>query len=309
MIINNNQIFPHSINSIYFESSKIGFGSTIIHMLGVMDFCKRYEISFNFDSKNMFFLYNDDDVVWDNFFESNSLKFNYNNNRRYNCKNSLPYCIPFFNYLECCDDKTFFISKKWALQFNNLLNEHLFLKTEFNSIIQNRVNFISNLNAFGVHLRGTDMEQHGKLIPISDKLDQIESAFQSSNLNKIFVMTDESRLLELMKSRFMDKIIYFDWVHRSNSNQPLHHHRSTPNGKKIFSDLIIEIYAMSKCKELFYSRSGVSAFIASLCPNTKYSLFDDDLLKHDLNEWKNKLYNNYSMEYFDIKPNYNERTL
>jgi hypothetical protein len=297
MHIQTQQLYPHSIKSINFEYSLIGFGSTIIHMLGTFEYCKKYEIDFNFNEQNIIKLYNDNSNIWNKIYKPDCLRLNFNHSRKYEIKNSLPYVIPFFNYLDCCDDNTFFISKKWSSIFNDILQNYLDYNDDFKIYVENKIKFLKNENFFGVHLRGTDMEEHGKLSSIEEKIDQIECEFDNSKLDKIFIMTDENYILNLMRNKFKDKVIYLDFIERSMDKSPLHHHRKKQNGEKILVDLLIEISAMANAKKMFYSRSGVSALICSLNPEIPYVLPDDNLKNHDLMHWKHKLYNNFDIEY------------
>jgi len=299
-MINADQIFSHSIKSVNFEHSLIGFGSTIIYMLGTFDYCMKYEIDFKYNPYGMTRIYNDTDKsVWTEVFEPNSLTLNYDHDRRYDVVNSLPYSMPFFNYLYCCDDKTFFISKKWAKIFNNIITHHLKLNDNLINYIENQSMSLGDDSYFGIHLRGTDMEAHGKLEPIENKINQVKNEFEKSNCNKIFLMTDEQNLLHLAQKIFKDKLYYYDFITRSDTNKPIHHNRTTANGFKIFTDLILEMYTMRKCKNLFLSRSGVSAFIASLNPDATVALFNDDMSAHHLNVEKNKLVHNFPIQITD----------
>lgn len=297
-------ITPHSIQSIVFQNSPIGFGSTLIHLIGLVEYCVRHEIDFQFDRRGILSLYLDgSEDPWQRVFGDDSFKdVKFNHSRKHSVFVSLPHSFPFFTYMQVCDDKTLFISDKWARKFNPIIKDFLPLSAEMKEQIQKDKEYVMVGNVLGVHLRGTDSTNHGKAVSLEDRIEQIKTYMIDKNYDRIFLITDESSYLTKAIQVFGDKLVFLRDVKRSESNLSLHHHRNLPIGLKLLYDIVREMNILSMCNGQVLGRSGVSAVIRCMNPDVPYKVFDDpNLPKHDLAAWKNKLSEEQNVSYTTLE--------
>ncbi len=115
-----------------------------------------------------------------------------------------------------------------------------------------------------VHVRGTDFalhwDQHPNIVQAEDFFYAIDKALLEKNFQYIFLATDDSARLELFKSRYKEKLLYFNDVHRSSGkvnvsfekNDRLHNNYL--NGLEVLRDM----YTMAYCNGFIAGLSQVS---------------------------------------------------
>ena len=295
-------ICPHAIRWVAFNQSTIGFGSTIINLLGLAEYCERHEIDLHFNPKGIVAIYLDGDSdPWHSVFRANALSIRNGHDRKWGVRLNLPPSFPFFNYMTCCDDRTLFISDRWAASLHSVFSRHLRFTDEMMVAFENDRTVLGEGRIMGVHLRGTDHASHGRTLTVDQRLDQVESRLEHDRFDALFVMTDERGYLDAAIRRFGGMVRFLTGVERSASNAPLHHDRKVPNGTKILTDLVREAVLMSNCEDQVLARSGVSAFVRCLNPSVRYNLFEEDLSKHDLTGWKNGLIDQSTVECISLR--------
>ena len=283
-------ISPYAIRWISFHQSTIGFGSTMVNLLGLAEYCERHAIDLHFNPRGILSVYLDGDSdPWHTVFNSNGLSIRHGHERKYGVRLILPPSFPFFNYMTCCDDRTLFISDGWATRFHSLMNRHLQFSDFMQQAFVEDRSILESRKVLGTHLRGTDHSAHGKTLTLEQRLDQVAKHLEQGGFDSLFVMTDERRYLDAALRRFGKMVCHLDDVERSPSAAPLHHGRTAANGTKILTDMVREAVVLAKCHGQLLSRSGVSAFVRCLNPTAAFNLFDEDLTNHDLHKWKNQL--------------------
>ena len=295
-------ICPHAIKWISFHQSTVGFGSTMVNLLGLAEYCERHEIDLHFNSREIVAVYLDGDAdPWHTVFNSNCMLIRHGHERKYGVRLILPPSFPFFNYMTCCDDKTLFISNRWATCFHSMINRHLqftdFMRQEF---MRDR-SILADRKVLGTHLRGTDHSAHGKTLTIEQRLDQVAQHLVQGGFDSLFVMTDERRYLDAALRRFGTMVCHLDGIERSSSAAPLHHGRTVANGTKILTDMVREGMVLANCHGQLLSRSGVSAFVRCLNPTAAFNLFEEDLTNHDLYKWKTQLIDQSIVDYIALE--------
>lgn len=300
--IKTNSIMPYSVKWIKFENSTVGFGSTMLYLLGMVEYCIRHEIDFHFNPKGVVTLYLDEpEDPWHSIFKPNCFDVRFNHPRKHGVITHLPKSSPFFDYMFVCDDSTLFISDKWSGQFHHLLTNYMNYTDEFSETIKNDALHLVGKNVLGVHLRGTDHGDHGKILTLENRLNQLKTVFSQGNFDTLFLMTDETAYLRGCIDTFGDRVMYLKDVVRSGDRSSLHHHRKYQNGRKVLSDVIREVNMLSRCNYQMFGRSGVSAFARCLNPNIPYRLFHEDISSHDLAGWKNSLSMGSDVAYITLR--------
>lgn len=293
---------PHAIRWVSFNRSTIGFGSTIVNLFGLAEYCERHEIDLHFNHRGILSIYLDGDCdPWHTLFKPNGLCIQHGHDRKYGLRLDLPPSSPFFNYMTCCDDRTLFISDKWAACFHALMEKHLSFQDDMRVVFGKDRGIIEGRRVLGTHLRGTDHSAHGKTLTLDQRLDQVAKHLDSGSFDSLFVMTDERRYLDAALHRFGTRVCYLEGVERSESSAPLHHGRTAANGNKILTDMVREAMLLANCNGQLLSRSGVSAFVRCLNPRATFNLFEEDLTHHDLNGWKNGLVDQSRVECITLR--------
>lgn len=152
----------------------------------------------------------------------------------------------------------------------NILNKMRFIisKLKLKTTITNKINPEIDQNTLGVHIRVTDMRaiHPGYVENIIDKnsyISKIEQIIsENTNINKIFVASDNDILLSELKEYFPNLI--------SNTVSNRWHSQDDPNGsyaeyqynqianEQFWIDSFVEMYSLSKCGYLLYSTSNLS---------------------------------------------------
>jgi UDP-N-acetylmuramate-alanine ligase len=91
-------------------------------------------------------------------------------------------------------------------------------------------------------------------------------------IDKIFICTDENNILEIIKKKYGDKVIYYNSI-RSYNDKPVHLNNS--NDKfKVGQDVIVESVLMSKCEYFLHGTSNVAAAVKIFNPEIKSKNID-----------------------------------
>ena len=179
------------------------------------------------------------------------------------------------------------IHKKWNSTPNSLTeaNRLLFKYFDFADGLKNEISklhtelFVDD-NIVGLHYRGTDKmgSKTGKgysesfYIDFGTTVKIIKQEFKRLNTNNLFVATDDSRILNVLKKRIMNiNIITINHPYGTTPGVPLHRNPDNNNANddikyKIGSSAIIDCVLLSKCKCLIKYASQLSAYSAVINP-------------------------------------------
>ncbi|MFH1019281.1 MAG: hypothetical protein V1782_01525, partial [Pseudomonadota bacterium] len=117
--------------------------------------------------------------------------------------------------------------------------------------------YLSSDDFISVHIRGSDKSI--ELANIDEINNQykiiIDEALTTHKCNKIFLMTDDSRLLDLFVSYYGEKIIFTDCLRTNNAVGV--HHQNSRNARQLGFEVIVDAYLAKKAK----------AFIGNGCSN------------------------------------------
>jgi hypothetical protein len=208
--------------------------------------------------------------TWDTYFEQ---PFDININYKYIIKYNSP--------SGWILDPTTINNKERLLTLNNICNNSIILKENINFIVDTYYNLYINKNiVLAVHIRGTDIQEsydnnHFRSLNIYKKNinDYIKEIDKYLNIiDKIFICTDENNILEIIKKKYGDKVIYYNSI-RSYNDKPVHLNNS--NDKfKVGQDVIVESVLMSKCEYFLHGTSNVAAAVKIFNPEIKSKNID-----------------------------------
>ena len=145
--------------------------------------------------------------------------------------------------------------------------ENLKIKNQvLNSILQIKSNKVLQFdNTFtelgitdrtlGVQIRGTDKKNEVKEPDLDNIIKKIDYYFETTNVQNIFLATDDLKYLNALLNRYGDLVIYDDKNTISSDNTPLH---TLSDRDRINEEVLSSVYLLSKCSHFLYSFSNVS---------------------------------------------------
>lgn len=282
--------------------SYTGFCSTLINVLGLIDFCERNNCSFILpqNPELWFFQYKktdpNNDSLFDSIFDRKSFaSLKTENTKPYNAFIGMPPSpIPFF-FSNMTTDESLYVSPYWRKRLNQCLSQISFSDDIQNKIKEdaNTYSILTEENSVGIHIRGTDTTLHGKLNLITDRIDRAYEL--SKNYKWVFLATDEEHILRLCKEKFGERLIYLEDTKRSPDKTPIHEgykYGVSFDTKNNLINLIREVYILSKTNSLILSRSAIGDFVLTVNPDINFSLLDTIGKNHDVYKYRDRLLHN-----------------
>lgn len=123
---------------------------------------------------------------------------------------------------------------------------------------------IENEKVLGIHIRGTDFrakyDNHPIYVNESECFKEIDDLFEKKRYTKIFVATDDDRILKNFVDKYGKKICYYDDVKRSSKNQSVAFSKNNRKNHKYLLGLevIKDMYTLSMCSGLVAGISQVA---------------------------------------------------
>lgn len=178
-----------------------------------------------------------------------------------------------------------FFSKNMKKSFDNnfvlkkIFKKYVFIKNEFinEAKIFSKNNFKKH-KILGVHFRGVDriiMPDHPLPPTVKQMFNLVDSALEKKKFDKIFLVTDSLKYLELFKSKYKEKLIFRENSFRSNSPKIFHLKHRKNHRYKIGVDNIVEMLLLSKLRFLICSRSNLSQ-TAAMLSEKKFNIMEID---------------------------------
>lgn len=140
----------------------------------------------------------------------------------------------------------------------------------YNERTQNYINAgikkleIQNQKVLGVHIRGTDFRakynNHPVYLTEEDCFLEIDMIQEKNHYDKIFIATDDKRVLEKFMKKYRDKICFYDDVVRGDKNKSVVFLDNSRKGHKYLLGLevIRDMHTLSKCDALVAGLSQVA---------------------------------------------------
>lgn len=259
-----------------------GFFSLFIQAVYGMDFARRVNIPYYINFGNCKYPYTDSERhgegnFWNYYFKQNE-------------DLTEPYRILIPNkFIELYPLKIW--SRSFFRSINSNVIQHIEFQDHLQPILQNIDLKFKDQFVLGVHIRGTDHLNEVPPVSIDNYLKEINKRIHK--IDKLFLATDESRIVDLFLKKYRNKLIYHDAI-RSENNEALHANSSL-TGYKLGYDALLDCYSLSRCNEVILTHSNLSYASLLFNPHLKYKLMErpksrikklKTLLLYNLNEWR-----------------------
>lgn len=185
---------------------------------------------------------------------------------------------------------TYKVSKEYIDAMAEIMAEKLVFRKD---VIQyayriNKPLLIDN-RTLGVHIRGTDYRKNYKNHPVfletEEYYESIDKAMENGRFNKIYLATDDEKILNEFIAHYGEKVTFSDQSERSKGEQGVHtSHADKKTPYYLGLDVISDMIALSSCGGLISGMSQVPliARIYKKSQNSKYSV--DIVLDKGINQ-------------------------
>ncbi len=185
-------------------------------------------------------------------------------------------------------------SKRYLHMMGHIVKKYM----HFNDVTQTylneslmRLSFFENSRMLGIHLRGTDFRlqynNHPVYVSEADCFVEVDRMMNSGSYNRIFLATDDVKILSNFKKKYGQCLCYYEDVQRSNNNKSVAFSNGNRDKHKYLLGLevIRDMYTLSKCTGLVagISQVAICAQINKLSRGEKY----EDLRIIDKGIYKN----------------------
>lgn len=163
----------------------------------------------------------------------------------------------FGNQLHCSEYNAHTIANVENLKIKNkVLNSVLKIKEDKEKKFKQKfIDLGITDKTLGIQIRGTDKKTEVPETNFDTIIKKIDNNFDSLDIHNIFLATDDTKYLNLLKERYGDLVVYDNTIHISLDGIPLHR---LDNRKLINEEVLSNVYILSKCCHFMYSFSNVS---------------------------------------------------
>lgn len=255
--------FIKTQNSDYFKFAGVGFAGNIFIILNALsNLSDNDELYIDMETNecvctekivNLFGTNNCWEYYFDQISKNNEfIKLNYYTQGKLNYIN---------NYL----NPENFIEIRTRFYKNFTLKKHVEdLVLEFyNEKIKNKV-------TLGIQVRLTDMKQHNNVSGVDKYLNKIKEILNENNkIEQIFLATDDSDVIDIIKNSVTIPVIYYENMYRANKNNPhLNPYDRYDDSRdlhryKLGVECLEEIFTLTKCDYLL--KADISAISMVTC--------------------------------------------
>lgn len=171
-------------------------------------------------------------------------------------------------------------TKRYLYMMSRIIRKYV----EFNKHTQSYLNESLKIIDFddnkvlGVHIRGTDFRakfyNHPVYVTEDECFLEIDNLLEKKEYSRIFVATDDKRILEKFSCRYGNKLVFFEDVQRGNGNRSVAFSSAPRNEHKyhLGLEVIRDMYVLSRCAGLVagISQVAICAQIYKLSRNEHY---------------------------------------
>lgn len=170
------------------------------------------------------------------------------------------------------NDKDFFMNPENFIDLKNKFNKNFKLKQNITEEIQSFYDKkIKNKITLGVQVRLTDMRHYHGVSPVDEYIKKIKEILsEKPEIEQIFLSTDDSEIIDVLKNNIDKPIVYYEEMFRANKNDPhLHPYDRFYNSRPMHRYLIgveccQEIFTLSKCDYMLKADVSSISIIASI---------------------------------------------
>lgn len=273
------------IYKIKIDCQHLGFFAAYRGVLEYMYFADRGNFYPYVDLSNSLYS-NSGQNAFEQFFEQND--FHKDDNMR--SVNSKPEDKDMVSFILTGRKNDYRVSDLYLREMAKMQKKYIVLKPEVQDFVDEGVKRIENLGkVLGIHVRGTDYNKGYHSHPIAlkseDYFEKIDWLVSNHSYNKIFLATDDERVLKSFKEKYGDLLFCFDDTCRSSMDESVAFSKNDRENHRIRLGLEVlrDAYAMAACDGFV---SGISQ--VSICTRIiKYSLdkefVDDEVIYKGIN--------------------------
>ena len=184
-------------------------------------------------------------------------------------------------------------NKRYLYMMSNIVKKYIKLNKETKDFINRglmKLNFEKE-RVLGVHIRGTDFrakyDNHPMYVTEEECFREIKLMLDKNSYSKIFLATDDERILSNFITEFGNQVCFYEDVERSSRNKSVAFSRGKRENHKYLLGLevIRDMYTLSKCSGLVagISQVAICAQINKLSRGEKYEeikIIDKGLYKN-----------------------------
>ncbi len=184
------------------------------------------------------------------------------------------------------------VTRRYMYEMGRIVKKYIHFNQNTEKYIVDGINSldINKEKVLGIHIRGTDFrsnyDNHPIYISESEWFEKIDLLFRQNSYTKMFIATDDTRILKNFIDKYGNKICYYKDVQRSNKNQSVAFSTGTRKNHKYLLGLevIRDMYTLSMCPGLIagISQVAICAQINKLSRGEKYE--DIKIINKGLNK-------------------------
>ena len=148
------------------------------------------------------------------------------------------------------EDRSFFLYPENFIELKNKFWKNFKLKESIKKEIESFYETnISGKTTLGVQVRLTDMKHYHGVSSIDSYVNKINEILSlNPNIEQIFLSTDDSEVIDILKNKVNKKIIYYEDMFRATKNDPHLHPYDRFNNDRYLHKYLIGVEC---CKEIF----------------------------------------------------------
>ena len=164
-------------------------------------------------------------------------------------------------------DSGYMPSEDYMNAMADLVKRHLKLNEVCKPFIENSIKeTIGDKKTLAVHVRGADFKRHYKnhpnMVTTDEYLSAVDTAINENDFEQIFLATDDLEAIEVFKSKYGDRVVFYndvirtdgdETVMKSTSDRENHHY-------KLGLEVLRDMYTLSYCDGIIAGLSNVSIF-------------------------------------------------
>ncbi len=159
----------------------------------------------------------------------------------------------------------YWMSEKYMERLSEYAQKYIRLNSYTEKYVNDNIEqLIKGKATIGVHIRGTDFNNHYNNHPISvaveKYLNAVDEMLQNNKYEQIFLATDDLRILRRFMGRYGSKLLYYEDVTRADVNQSVAFSASERENHQYLLGLEVlrDMYTLTACEALVAGISQVS---------------------------------------------------
>ncbi len=159
----------------------------------------------------------------------------------------------------------YWMSEKYMERLSEYVKKYIRLNSYTKEYINDNIKqLINGKKTIGVHIRGTDFNNHYNNHPVSVSVEKylnaVDEILQNDKYEQIFLATDDLRILRQFMDRYGGKLLYYEDVIRTDVNQSVVFSESERENHKYLLGLEVlrDMYTLTACEALVAGVSQVS---------------------------------------------------